>query len=534
MSAAPRDLSAPDHWHRSLERSRRRRELAAAGRRIGSRRKRTSLLLSATVAAAPALPSLAIAQVTQGAGSSEEPPLLPESANKILLERGASGPPVTVVQRALAAHDLLVSVDGYYGPETEHGVSAFQRANDLPVTGKVDLRTFLALVHHQGTSSSAGAHGSFRTVIMGAAEGSSTGSSAQLGSSSGGNHADPFAAISGETVSSVAGGVGLERPKSLTGSASNAASTFVSNDGHANSAGARESGDLVGRGHSPTSGAVNAPPQGERPRLPAPSTPSQARWNRSLASWYGPGLYGNRTACGLILRPSTHGVAHRSLACGTLVTFSYRGLSITVPVIDRGPFIGSRVWDLTEATARALGFTGVGVDYVQWRPAGSERSTAARAAASESLPASSSSIQTRTASALAAKPKPTALTSETGTESTRESKKTSTTASSSATEAATRGSSDETADQGSRAETHGGGTNVIEQEDGAAPAGAQKSSELNQANSAESEGGGESHPVEQSNGGSTTSQSDEVTQENGAESEGTDESDQLEQRDASP
>jgi rare lipoprotein A len=534
MSANPRDLSAPDHWHRSLERSRRRRELAAAGRRIGSRRKRTSLLLSAAVAATPALPSLAVAQVTQGTGSSEEPQLLPESDNEILLERGASGPPVAVVQRALAEQDLLVSVDGYYGPETEHGVSAFQRANDLPVTGKVDLRTFLALVHHQGTSSSAGAHGSFRTVIMAAAEGSSTGSSAQLGSSSGGNHADPSAAIFGETVSSGAGGLSLGRPKSLTGSPSDAASTFVSNDGHANSAGARESGDLAGRGHSPTPGAVNAPPQGERPRLPAPSTPSQARWNRSLASWYGPGLYGNRTACGLILRPSTHGVAHRSLACGTLITFSYRGLSITVPVIDRGPFIGSRVWDLTEATARALGFTGVGVDYVQWRPAGSERSTAARAAASESLPASSSSTQTRTASAPEAEPKPaTASSSETGAETTRESKKTSATAASGQAAAATRGSSDETTAQASRAGTGDGGTNLIEQEDGAAPA-AQKSSELNQANSAETEGGGESHPVEHSNGGSTTSQSDEVTQENGAESEGTDESDQVEQRDASP
>jgi rare lipoprotein A (peptidoglycan hydrolase) len=551
MSAASRDLSASDHWHRSLERSRRRRALAAAARKTRSRRQRTSLLLSAAVAAAPALPSLAVARVTQEAGSSEAP-LLPESENKILLERGASGLPVTVVQRALAERDLLVSVDGYYGPETEHGVSAFQRANNLPVTGKVDLRTFLALVPHQGTSSSARPHGPFRSVILGAAERSSPGSSAQLPSSSGGNHADPFAAT-GKTVSSVAGGVGHERPKSRTGPESNAAATFVSNDGHANSAGARESGDPSGSGHSSTPGAVNAPPQGERPRLPAPGSPSQARWNRSLASWYGPGLYGNRTACGLILRASTHGVAHRSLACGTLITFSYRGLSITVPVIDRGPFIGSRVWDLTEATARALGFTGVGVDYVQWRPAGPERSPAVRATASESLPASSSSPQTRTASAAEAEPKPATATSETGVETTRESKKTSAPPASGQAEAATRGSSDDTTAQESGADTGGEGTSPIEQKDGAAPAGAQKSSALDQANSAASERG-ESHPVEQSNGGSTTSQSAEATQENGAGSEGTGESDQpaeatqengagsegtgesdqLEQRDASP
>ena len=78
------------------------------------------------------------------------------------------------------------------------------------------------------------------------------------------------------------------------------------------------------------------------------------------ASYYGPGLYGNRTACGQTLTPSTLGVANRWLPCGTPVTFRYRGRVVTVPVIDRGPFHGSRIWDLTYATKRKLGFGDVG------------------------------------------------------------------------------------------------------------------------------------------------------------------------------
>lgn len=79
------------------------------------------------------------------------------------------------------------------------------------------------------------------------------------------------------------------------------------------------------------------------------------------ASWYGPGFYGNRTACGQTLGYGTVGVANRWLPCGTMVTFRYRGRTVTAPVIDRGPFHGSRIWDLTGALKRKLGFGDVGV-----------------------------------------------------------------------------------------------------------------------------------------------------------------------------
>ena len=78
------------------------------------------------------------------------------------------------------------------------------------------------------------------------------------------------------------------------------------------------------------------------------------------ASYYGPGLYGNGVACGGTLLPDTLGVAHKTLPCGTRVKLRYHGRSITVPVIDRGPYVAGRDYDLTEATRDRLGFPGVG------------------------------------------------------------------------------------------------------------------------------------------------------------------------------
>ncbi len=79
------------------------------------------------------------------------------------------------------------------------------------------------------------------------------------------------------------------------------------------------------------------------------------------ASYYGPGLYGNGVACGGTLMPGTLGVANKTLPCGTKVKLRYHGRSITVPVIDRGPYVAGRDYDLTEATRDRLGFPGVGM-----------------------------------------------------------------------------------------------------------------------------------------------------------------------------
>jgi peptidoglycan lytic transglycosylase len=73
------------------------------------------------------------------------------------------------------------------------------------------------------------------------------------------------------------------------------------------------------------------------------------------STWYGPGFYGNKTACGQRLSTTTLGVAHRSLPCGTQVALRANGRSIVVPVIDRGPYADGVTYDLTRATAERLG-----------------------------------------------------------------------------------------------------------------------------------------------------------------------------------
>jgi rare lipoprotein A len=70
--------------------------------------------------------------------------------------------------------------------------------------------------------------------------------------------------------------------------------------------------------------------------------------------------YGLGLACGGVLGRNQLGVAHKTAPCGTLITFVYGGRALTVPVIDRGPYIAGREWDLTGATAAALGFPGLG------------------------------------------------------------------------------------------------------------------------------------------------------------------------------
>jgi len=102
-------------------------------------------------------------------------------------------------------------------------------------------------------------------------------------------------------------------------------------------------------------------------RLRFAGTPTQLSAHRRLgrlnvfrvveASWYGGG---GSLACGGWLSSGTMGVANKTLPCGTLVTLRYAGRMVRVPVIDRGPYVAGREFDLTEATKRALGFGGVG------------------------------------------------------------------------------------------------------------------------------------------------------------------------------
>ncbi len=74
-----------------------------------------------------------------------------------------------------------------------------------------------------------------------------------------------------------------------------------------------------------------------------------------VATWFGPGFYGHKTACGQTLTPAVVGVAHRTLPCGTLVKVTYEGHAVVLPVVDRGPYSHTAEWDLTAGAAAALG-----------------------------------------------------------------------------------------------------------------------------------------------------------------------------------
>jgi rare lipoprotein A len=88
---------------------------------------------------------------------------------------------------------------------------------------------------------------------------------------------------------------------------------------------------------------------------PAKSTPTVRP--SGIATWFGPGFYGKQTACGQMLTPAVVGVANRTLPCGTLVSVTYEDHSLTVPVLDRGPYSHRADWDLTAGAAQALGIT---------------------------------------------------------------------------------------------------------------------------------------------------------------------------------
>jgi rare lipoprotein A len=83
-------------------------------------------------------------------------------------------------------------------------------------------------------------------------------------------------------------------------------------------------------------------------------------YRTASASWYGPGLYGNRTACGQTLSSGTLGVAHKTMPCGTKLKLRHGSRTVRVEVIDRGPYAAGREFDLTAATRNRLGFGSTG------------------------------------------------------------------------------------------------------------------------------------------------------------------------------
>lgn len=121
----------------------------------------------------------------------------------------------------------------------------------------------------------------------------------------------------------------------------------------------------------------NAPPLTDIPGRPtAQPEPAQVTFAplptvravlKGLASWYGPGFHGNRSASGERYNQNALTAAHRSLPFGTMVrvTNLRNGLSVVVRINDRGPFSRGRIIDLSAASARIIGLKRSGVAQVK-------------------------------------------------------------------------------------------------------------------------------------------------------------------------
>ncbi|HEY9614271.1 septal ring lytic transglycosylase RlpA family protein [Allocoleopsis sp.] len=126
----------------------------------------------------------------------------------------------------------------------------------------------------------------------------------------------------------------------------------------------------------------NAPPLREVAGMPKQRRAAQVALRssvrseiRGIASWYGPGFHGNRSASGEIYNQNAMTAAHRSLPFGTkvLVTNLNNGRSTVVRINDRGPFVRGRVIDLSAAAARVLGVMQTGIAPVQVQVLGDQQ-----------------------------------------------------------------------------------------------------------------------------------------------------------------
>src|SRR4051812_46892766 len=149
-SAPVRDLGSHELWEASLERSRHRRRLFEDIRRRRNRQRGASVVLSAGLLGPTASPALAAAAMGGQAGADDggtdnATALTAASQGAQLVGFGSRGPAVAAVQSKLRSTLPSILVDGIFGPQTEGAVRAYQRAHGLPVTGRVDARTWSAL-----------------------------------------------------------------------------------------------------------------------------------------------------------------------------------------------------------------------------------------------------------------------------------------------------------------------------------------------------------------------------------------------------
>jgi len=104
--------------------------------------------------------------------------------------------------------------------------------------------------------------------------------------------------------------------------------------------------------------AQSTAPEPKLARIPEAKTIPEAKpFQVGFASWYGPGFHGKVTASGKTFDQHDHTAAHKTLPLGTRVrvTNLANGKSTEVTIIDRGPYAGGRIIDLSSAAAEDLG-----------------------------------------------------------------------------------------------------------------------------------------------------------------------------------
>jgi rare lipoprotein A len=110
------------------------------------------------------------------------------------------------------------------------------------------------------------------------------------------------------------------------------------------------------------------PPLTEIEGRPEPVAVSLVRSTYTgMASWYGPGFHGRRSASGEVFNQHALTAAHRTLPFGTQVrvTNVHTGQQVVVRINDRGPFSHGRIIDLSAGAAAEIGLRRMGVGRVQ-------------------------------------------------------------------------------------------------------------------------------------------------------------------------
>jgi rare lipoprotein A (peptidoglycan hydrolase) len=98
--------------------------------------------------------------------------------------------------------------------------------------------------------------------------------------------------------------------------------------------------------------------------LPAPA----GQWYTALAAPYTPTDRSQKSACGVLIKPDTAGVAHPVLPCGAKIYVEFAGKEVLTQVIDHGHTAPGRTFDVTQALAKLLGLDGS--QTIRWRFAG--------------------------------------------------------------------------------------------------------------------------------------------------------------------